>query len=150
VQENHDMGIACMHGEDECAGNRMQLCARELYPDLNDWFNFVVCQAGSFTSVPRNGEECARKVGLDYEKLIKCSAQDALGQDLLRASLALSKERGVVYGIQLNSYNYLINTTVQQVVFGCHKQQARVHPRSLVVVQLSQRLRGGRFCPPDL
>jgi hypothetical protein len=31
-------------GDGECEGNRYQLCARQLAPDPNVWFNFVVCQ----------------------------------------------------------------------------------------------------------
>jgi hypothetical protein len=34
----------CTDGAPECAGNIQQLCVREVYPDVADWFEFVLCQ----------------------------------------------------------------------------------------------------------
>jgi len=40
--------ISCLHGDSECVGNQQQLCARQLYPDVSLWYEFVLCQSELF------------------------------------------------------------------------------------------------------
>ena len=82
-------------GEPECEGNILQLCTRYLYPEVDDWYAFVLCQDETYQSIPDNAELCAQRVGLDLAPVYECMA--TWGQELHRDSIALTNARGITY-----------------------------------------------------
>lgn len=38
--QSSSSGFACFHGQTECWGNLIELCAIHLYPQLDSWFVF--------------------------------------------------------------------------------------------------------------
>jgi len=86
--------ITCMHGENECEGNRQQLCSQLLSsarPLSLQYLNFTTCQAASYRDVPNNGAACAQKTGFDADKLQSCVS--SVGQQLLFDSVNYSRSR---------------------------------------------------------
>ncbi|KAJ6259016.1 hypothetical protein Dda_5912 [Drechslerella dactyloides] len=84
-------GIACMHGEGECLGNILQLCAYELYkPEPKRWLGFTYCMGQKYRQIPDPAfvESCAREHGMDMKKVSDCasSTEPNQGVELLRTS----------------------------------------------------------------
>ena len=49
----------CMHGQNECLGNRQQLCIQNMYsPTIS--LKYLLCQSSDITLIPDNGETCAK------------------------------------------------------------------------------------------
>jgi hypothetical protein len=68
MQVDNKGGITCKHGDEECAGNLVQLCVgRHTPPDHNfDWFyRFLTCSwdSGLPVSSPELVTTCLDKVG---------------------------------------------------------------------------------------
>lgn len=61
----------CQHGEKECYGNMVELCAMEHYP--NNFFLFVDCLEMKFVFDDESVMTCAAKYGLRGEDILKCS-----------------------------------------------------------------------------
>lgn len=116
----HDNGnVTCFHGEQENRANTLQLCAKHFNSSVDVWLNYTVCINGLCTGPggPLNltyceyqfdngdpkgyarEQECANKVGLDWEKLKTCMASD-LGKKLLWDSAKYTNDVGEVYGLQ--------------------------------------------------
>lgn len=101
ITKSNDNGktLTCLHGPEECTGNKQQLCAHEQAKEeelpRNKWFDFVTCQAGEYRNIPQPGlvEKCADKVDLDAKEIQKCANSD-LGDELLRASAERTKASG--------------------------------------------------------
>jgi hypothetical protein len=93
--------LICPHGDGECMGDKQQLCARRQAEDTamgrhqKDWYKFVACHTGDFTSIPdpKLVEKCAKEAGMDAEDIIKC-ASSKLGEELLLASAEKTKASG--------------------------------------------------------
>lgn len=86
--------ITCMHGENECEGNRQQLCSQLLSsanPLSLQYLNFTTCQAASYREVPNNAAACAKQSGFDGAKLQSCVS--SVGQQLLYDSVNYSRAR---------------------------------------------------------
>jgi len=76
-----DGGFNCQHGEDECKGNRIQLCAKKKLGDTRKLSRFIICHetnirdkqmpAGDIASV----QPCADLIGMSEvaQELITCS-----------------------------------------------------------------------------
>ncbi|OAR02726.1 hypothetical protein LLEC1_07479, partial [Akanthomyces lecanii] len=109
-----DDGVKCKHGPDECMGNIIELCARELYPDPKINLGFVMCLTKDYQQIPERSliEDCALEHAIDIKKLNECATRDDGGHgiDLLRSSVQHSSDLNVTISttIRLNDKVYCI------------------------------------------
>jgi len=90
---NADGSFYCKHGEPECEGNKQQLCAYQLYPNPNIWFQFVNCQSTNYLLVPDNAASCAAQTGIDYTSLSVCV--NTIGNTLFADSIRVTESRSI-------------------------------------------------------
>ncbi|PHH68150.1 hypothetical protein CDD83_6217 [Cordyceps sp. RAO-2017] len=92
-----DDGIECMHGPEECLGNIIELCARELYPEPIISLGFVMCLTNEYKVIPHESliRDCAMEHAIEFDKLNECATRDdgAYGMDLLRNSVRRTAQR---------------------------------------------------------
>lgn len=92
-------GVQCKHGESECLGNIIELCAADLYPDPKMYLGFANCMTMKYSSIPQKElvHDCALEHGVDFDELNHCASKDdgQYGMDLLRESVARSADAGV-------------------------------------------------------
>lgn len=85
-----------MHGPEECMGNIIELCARELYPDPKISLGFVMCLTREYQEIPDRSliEDCALEHAIDFQALNECATKDdgAYGLGLLRSSIQRTTE----------------------------------------------------------
>jgi len=97
---DEDETVTCKHGESECLGNIIELCAAELYPDPMIYLGFTMCMSESYSHIPDRSliQECALEHGIEFALLSKCAEDEegTHGMDLLRQSVARSEQKGVV------------------------------------------------------
>ncbi|RDA90468.1 hypothetical protein CP533_3952, partial [Ophiocordyceps camponoti-saundersi (nom. inval.)] len=109
-----DDGIKCKHGPDECMGNIVELCARELYPDAKTNLGFIYCLTRQYSEIPKQAlvEDCALEHRVDVKALNECATRDdgAHGVDLLRQSVMHTASVNVTISctIRLNDEIYCI------------------------------------------
>ena len=78
----------CMHGENECLGNKQQLCVQHMYPQAR-FIQFLQCQSQHIERIPHNGEQCAKQPGespLNWPEIQACVKSDQ-ANELFRKSL---------------------------------------------------------------
>ncbi|KAF2204658.1 hypothetical protein GQ43DRAFT_428762 [Delitschia confertaspora ATCC 74209] len=96
---DEDDGVQCMHGQTECLGNILELCAAHVYPDPKIYLGFTMCMSRNFDDIPKKDlvEDCALEHGMDFDKINHCVSQDdgAYAMDLLRKSVERSAEANV-------------------------------------------------------
>ncbi|MCJ1399883.1 hypothetical protein MMC11_003086 [Xylographa trunciseda] len=95
-----DDTIQCKHGQTECLGNILSLCANDLYSnDTKVSLGFTTCMIMDYTNIPKRSlvENCALEYGVDFDLLNDCLSEDGKGLDLLEASVKRSKDAGVKY-----------------------------------------------------
>ncbi|PVI02507.1 hypothetical protein DM02DRAFT_612902 [Periconia macrospinosa] len=94
-----DDGVQCMHGQTECLGNIVELCAASEYPNLKTYLGFTMCLERNYHLIPQQDflEECALEHGMSFEKLNDCMSKDdgAYGMGMLRDSVTRSANLGV-------------------------------------------------------
>lgn len=93
-----DDNIQCMHGQTECLGNMMMLCAAQLYPDnVKISLGFSTCMILSYQKIPQKDlvQGCAMEHGVDFDKLNDCISEEGHGADLLESSVERSRDAGV-------------------------------------------------------
>ncbi|RDA84264.1 hypothetical protein CP532_1990, partial [Ophiocordyceps camponoti-leonardi (nom. inval.)] len=109
-----DDGIKCKHGPDECMGNIVELCARELYPDAKTSLGFIYCLTRQYREIPKQAlvEDCALEHRVDVKALNECATRDdgAHGLSLLRESVKHTASANVTISctIRLNDEIYCI------------------------------------------
>lgn len=95
---NEDDGVQCMHGQTECLGNIISLCAAREYPDPKLHLGFTNCMINDYPEIPKRQliEDCALEHGLDFDVLNDCMSKDtgAYGMGLLRDSVKHSQDVG--------------------------------------------------------
>jgi hypothetical protein len=93
----NDDGVQCKHGQTECLGNILMLCAAAEYPDPKLYLGFSNCLINDYQEIPNKSliEDCALEHGLDFDTLNQCMSKDtgAYGMGLLRDSVQHSMER---------------------------------------------------------
>ncbi|KAK1043799.1 hypothetical protein LTR33_015375, partial [Friedmanniomyces endolithicus] len=47
-----DDGVTCKHGQSECLGDIVELCAANLYPDPKVYLGFVMCMTRDYEDIP--------------------------------------------------------------------------------------------------
>jgi len=96
---DHDDGVLCKHGQEECLGNIIELCAARLYPDPKMYLGFTMCLTKQFDDIPDRSlvEDCALEHGMSMERINRCTSEDdgATGIDLLKDSFNRSSAAGV-------------------------------------------------------
>ncbi|MCJ1378543.1 hypothetical protein MMC17_001642 [Xylographa soralifera] len=95
-----DDSILCKHGQTECLGNILSLCANDLYSnDTKVSLGFTTCMIMDYTNIPKRSlvENCALEHGVDFDLLNDCVSEDGKGLDLLEASVKRSRDAGVKY-----------------------------------------------------
>ncbi len=93
-----DDNVKCMHGQTECLGNMMMLCAAQLYPDdVKISLGFSTCLVRSYERIPQRDlvQGCALEHGVDFDQLNGCISEEGHGLDLLGSSVLRSKDAGV-------------------------------------------------------
>ncbi|KAK0253881.1 hypothetical protein B0A54_15476 [Friedmanniomyces endolithicus] len=94
-----DDGVSCRHGQSECLGDIVELCAANLYPDPKVYLGFVMCMTRDYEDIPDRSlvEDCALEHGISMARLNKCAIDDdgAVGMDMLKASFNRSSNAGV-------------------------------------------------------
>jgi hypothetical protein len=94
-----DDGVECKHGQTECLGNILMLCAANEYPDPKLYLGFSNCLINDYQEIPNKSliEDCALEHGLDFDTLNTCMSKDtgAHGMGLLRDSVQHSSDVGV-------------------------------------------------------
>lgn len=92
-------GVECPHGEGECLGNIIELCAADIYPGPKIYLGFANCMTMRYSNIPQKDlvHDCALEHGLDFDELNRCASRDdgQYGMDLLRGSVARSADAGV-------------------------------------------------------
>ncbi|KAK4246535.1 hypothetical protein C7999DRAFT_33056 [Corynascus novoguineensis] len=90
----HDDGVECKHGPEECLGNIIELCAQRLYPNPKTYLGFTNCLTQDYTLIPQRSliEDCALEHAIDFNKLNECATKDngAFGVGMLRESVQRS------------------------------------------------------------
>ncbi|KAI8140087.1 hypothetical protein BJV82DRAFT_520660 [Fennellomyces sp. T-0311] len=87
----------CKHGPTECLGNIQELCFKETYPDISDFYSFDLCLNEEYASIGEgNGlaRECAHRLGKHYEPVKTC-ASTPHGIELLARSVERTQSLGV-------------------------------------------------------
>lgn len=96
---DHDDGVVCKHGQEECLGNILELCAAHLYPDPKIYLGFTMCMSRDYDDIPGKDlvKDCALEHGISFEKLDHCAVSDdgSLSVDMLRSSMNRSTKAGV-------------------------------------------------------
>ncbi|KAF2494331.1 hypothetical protein BU16DRAFT_528437 [Lophium mytilinum] len=94
-----DDGVQCKHGQTECLGNIIELCAASVYPDPKIYLGFTMCLSKSYEDIPKKSllEDCALEHGMDFDKINHCVSEDDGGfaMGLLRESVERSAELNV-------------------------------------------------------
>lgn len=88
-----------MHGEEECLGNIIELCAAHLYPNPRIYLGFTMCMTRQYEDIAKRAliEDCALEHGISMAALNDCTSKDdgALSVGMLRESFNRSSEAGV-------------------------------------------------------
>lgn len=96
---DHDDGVLCMHGPQECLGNIIELCAAALYPDPKMYLGFTMCLSRDYDDIPKKEliQECALEHGISFQKLNDCAVADdgSLSVEMLRDSFQRSFDADV-------------------------------------------------------
>jgi len=93
IGSGKDGNFNCMHGPEECVGDIQQLCV-QASATRDQLLDFVLCQDNSQIDIPRNGEACAKRAGLDWTAISACVNGDE-GSKLMTESLASSTQKGI-------------------------------------------------------
>jgi hypothetical protein len=93
----------CMHGQDECIGNKQQLCIQNMYSQII-FLKFLQCQTKQFHIIPNNGEQCAKEVAGDviiWSDVQSCvtstKANELFRTSLKRTRSALAKKSCTIH-----------------------------------------------------
>ncbi|KAF2734990.1 hypothetical protein EJ04DRAFT_512139 [Polyplosphaeria fusca] len=96
---DEDDGVQCMHGQTECLGNIMMLCAASVYPDPKIYLGYSMCLIKQYQKIPDQEflEDCALEHGIDFDKLNHCVSRDdgAYAMGMLRDSVQRSADLNV-------------------------------------------------------
>lgn len=103
---DEDETVHCKHGEDECLGNIVMLCAEKLYPDPKISLGFNTCLIRDYKNIATRHlvQGCALEHAVDFDKLNKCMSEEGEGLELLKASIRRSADKGAEYSctVRLN------------------------------------------------
>ena len=84
--------IECMHGPDECAGNKQQLCVQSMCSQTT-LLKFLQCQSRQLGNIPNNGEQRVKEASdgsLKWSDVDACVKSDK-ANELFRKSLQITR-----------------------------------------------------------
>lgn len=90
--------IQCMHGVDECIGNKQQLCVQDTCSQTT-FIKFLQCQSQQIHNIPNNGEQCVKEVSdgtlkwSDIETCVKSNKANELFQKSLEKTRSASAKK---------------------------------------------------------
>jgi len=90
--------IECMHGPEECLGNKQQLCVQNMCSQTT-LIKFLQCQSRSIENIPNNGEQCVNEASdgtlkwSDIDICIKSNKADELFHKSLEKTRSASAKK---------------------------------------------------------
>ena len=90
---NSPKDIQCLHGEEECQGNKQQLCVQKL-SSQQTILKFLQCQSKDVDTIPASGETCFKQVAEGTSSKwsdVDTCATSQKGTDLLYLSMEKSR-----------------------------------------------------------
>ncbi|KAI9489183.1 hypothetical protein BDB00DRAFT_845030 [Zychaea mexicana] len=61
---SESLGFECKHGPTECLGNMQELCFKNIYPDIDDWFHgFTLCLNEKYADIGEDDSLLAEECG---------------------------------------------------------------------------------------
>jgi len=90
--------IQCMHGPDECLGNKQQLCVQNMCSQIT-LIKFLQCQSRQMENIPNNGEQCIREASdgtlkwSDIETCVRSNQANDLFQKSLQKTRSASAKK---------------------------------------------------------
>jgi hypothetical protein len=90
--------IQCMHGSDECLGNKQQLCVQNMCSQIT-LIKFLQCQSKDLSGIPNNGEKCVQEASdgtlkwSDIETCVKSEKANELFQKSLEKTHSASAKK---------------------------------------------------------
>ena len=61
----------CQHGDKECYGNWVELCAQKYNPE--NWWNYILCEEHSTDFSDEGIKKCAESAGINAEEILTCA-----------------------------------------------------------------------------
>ncbi|CAF0818738.1 unnamed protein product [Rotaria sordida] len=111
--------FTCMHGPEECLGNKQQLCVQHMCSQTT-LIKFLQCQSKNFDNIPNNGEQCVKEVSdntlkwSDIDTCVKSNkANELFHKSLEKTRSASAKKSCTIY---LNGKDWC---THDGVWYGC-------------------------------
>lgn len=96
---DHDDGVLCMHGPQECLGNIIELCAAKIYPEPKIYLGFTMCLTRDYKDIPSQElvQECALEHGISVAKLNDCAVDEdgSMSVNMLQDSFRRSSDANV-------------------------------------------------------
>ncbi|MBN1502795.1 right-handed parallel beta-helix repeat-containing protein [Candidatus Woesearchaeota archaeon] len=92
AEVREDDMIWSLNGQNEIDQDMIQLCAKKYDPA--NFFGLFYCQFRSVSTIPTNWISCAEQEGIDVHTIEACY-EDGEGEQLLRASIRETENRGV-------------------------------------------------------
>jgi interferon gamma-inducible protein 30 len=86
----------CEHGQTECAGNMLELCAYNLTVQTSKygWWSFGLCMQNDPDNIPDNAAACATQANLDFDPIQAC-ANGKLGTELFVESINFCNQMNI-------------------------------------------------------
>ncbi len=88
AKESKPNEFECMHGADECLGNKQQLCVQNTCSQTT-FIKFLQCQSKQLQNIPSNGEQCVKEASdgsLKWSDIETC-VQSTKANELFHESL---------------------------------------------------------------
>jgi len=103
----------CQHGESECLGNMVQLCAMKVLGDAEKYLPLVFCMASRANHLPeKSSYECMQELKIDQDPIFKCVHAPTASEEMFlitKADAALSQPRKYVPWIMVNGQHLEVN-----------------------------------------
>jgi hypothetical protein len=96
--ESKSNEIECMHGPDECLGNKQQLCVQDQCSQTT-LIKFLQCQSRQIDGIPNNGERCVQEASdgtlkwSDIETCVKSNKANELFSKSLQKTRSASARK---------------------------------------------------------
>lgn len=140
----HGDEVECKHGQGECLGNILELCAASLYPDPKIYLGFTMCLSNNYSLIPQRSfvTDCALEYGIDFDKLNDCMSKDdgSYGVGLLKESVQRSAEANVTYSCTVSLNVAGLTMLIHLLAAGPLGQQGSLHSRWRSVEGLRRRI----------
>jgi len=88
--------IVCQHGEAECLGNRIHVCASDVLKDSAKFVPFVICMAsyGTLAGAELSSYECGKELNISMKEIKEC-VDSKKGLDLIVSMAATTRAANI-------------------------------------------------------